>query len=103
MDVLTHEKTCTGLVRQGVCIGVCSEAELDRLTVYTEGLEGLRLTHKHSMWDPTVSSGTDEEEDKRSRRGRQKVKSPDPILADVKVRVRGDVKVQSLRARDRRN
>jgi hypothetical protein len=63
MDVLTHEKTCTGLVRQGVCIGVCSEAELDRLTVYTEGLEGLRLTHKHSMWDPTVSSGTDEEED----------------------------------------
>ena len=46
---------------------------------------------------------TDEEEDKRSRRGRQKVKSPDPILADVKVRVRGDVNLPPTIARDRRN
>ena len=43
---------------------------------------------------------TDEQEGKRSRRVRQKVKSPDPILADVKVRVRGDVKVLILRSRD---
>ena len=31
-----------------------------------------------------------------------KNESPDPILADVKVRVRGDVKIVSLRARDKK-
>ena len=53
IDVVSHVKTCVGTVQQGLCIGTVSEAEAERLTVYTAGLEGLALSNNHASKDPT--------------------------------------------------
>jgi hypothetical protein len=54
MDVLSHVKTCIGNVVQGMCVGVCSEEEADRLTLFTAGLEGLGVVNSHASKNPNA-------------------------------------------------
>lgn len=54
MDVLSHIKRCVGDVVQGMCVGVCSEQEADRLTLFTAGLEGLAVINSHASKDPNA-------------------------------------------------
>jgi hypothetical protein len=63
MEVLSHVKTCTGNVVQGMCVGVCSEEEADRLTLYTAGIEGLSLTNSHASKDPHAAKDDSSDEE----------------------------------------
>jgi hypothetical protein len=54
MEVLSHVKTCVGNVVQDMCVGVCSEEEADRLTLFTAGIEGLQVVNSHASKDPNA-------------------------------------------------
>ena len=56
LEVLTHVKTCVGNVTQDMCVGVASESEADRLTLFTAGLEGLAVMNSHPSQDPHITA-----------------------------------------------